>query len=157
MKQNLVQAYKQAPWRIQLRRGILILIGVVVFVVVAIFYLNISAETYSSGIDILRAEATQESLRRDIADSETTLAYITSSLEMEKRAQNMGFITINDPGQMVYLVVPGYEGRQPAIQFTKKEVSHSTTYLDAEYTQSLWDVFFQGALKLRKVSVSSLP
>jgi hypothetical protein len=48
MTQNVTQAYQQTPWRLQLQRFGLFLLGLVIIGLVAGLYLYITAETVSS-------------------------------------------------------------------------------------------------------------
>jgi hypothetical protein len=62
MTQNMTQAYQQTPWRIQLQRFGLFLLGLVVIGLVAGLYLFITAESVSAGVEIQSNEWEKESI-----------------------------------------------------------------------------------------------
>jgi len=158
MTQNLIQAYEQAPWRVQVRRWILILLTVVAFSIVAVIYLNISAKTYDAGLKIRKAEYAIDQYEREISDLTTQLALITSSSVMEARAREMGFSWVENIDQVVFIVVPGYKGRQLdfSSQIEQEEIT-SSPVLNPEYTQSLWEFLFEEAMKMGKAGQERLP
>ena len=63
-------------------------------------------------------------LERAIADYKAQIAIMTSASVMEKRAKDAGFQRI-DPSQAVYVLVPGYTGRQPVVLAAPPGVSDS--------------------------------
>lgn len=150
MTQNLIQAYRQAPWRIQVRRWILILLTVVAFVVVAVIYLNISAQTYDAGRKIQKSEYAIDQYGREISDLTTQLAFITSSSVMESRARAMGFTRVQDPEAVKYIVVPGYVGRKLVFSSKVEPTVNTSSVLLPEYYESLWEFFFKEAAKWQK-------
>jgi cell division protein FtsL len=148
-------AYKQTPWRIQLRRIVWILTVVVIFLLVAVSNLNVSAKTYATGVDIQRLEARRDDLTRQIADQKNKLAYLTSIEVMDKRASEENFVSIEDPQDVIYLSVPGYQ--PPGVEYAApkaKEVPQPI--LKPAYTQSIWELFIQGALKLNDSSLGAV-
>ena len=54
MANRFLQAFQQAPWRIQAQRLGLIFMGLVVFGLTAGVYLSISASAYAAGFDVQR-------------------------------------------------------------------------------------------------------
>lgn len=145
------QAYKQAPWRVQAQRGILILLTIVGFMVVAVINLRISAQAYDAGSHIQQAEAQISRFHRQISDLKTELALINASTSMQKRASDLGFVSLNNQEQIVYLVVPGYAGRQ--INITDVQTANQKlqpSVIKPEYTESLWEYLFAGVLKADK-------
>jgi len=52
MAQNLIQAYRQAPWRTQLQWIGFFLLGLVIIVTVAGLYLSITAQSTTAGVEI---------------------------------------------------------------------------------------------------------
>ncbi len=88
---NITQAYSQAPWRKQLQFiGLFSLILVFVALIAGI-YLNVSAQTASTGRDIQYMKGQIETLDREIEDMQSQIALLLSDHVMEKRAQSMGF------------------------------------------------------------------
>ena len=108
---------------------------------VAIIYLNVTSRAATIGREIQEMQYKIEILERSIADKKSQLAAITSTDEMRKRADESDFVSI-EPGEVVYLVVEGYPGRQPASlappPMSSVEVIPA---LKPDYTQSLVDWF----------------
>ena len=148
MKIGLVQAYKQTPWRIQVKWFSRFLLTVVGIVMVAGLYLSISAQTASAGIEMQRQDIIRDTLQRDIADLRSQAAYLTSENVLEERARAMGYeFTAVD--QVSYVVVPGYRplllpnlAPPPGMDLIVQPVIRSS------YTNSLWDLVTDGAGKL---------
>ncbi len=146
--QNVKYAYKQAPWRKQIRLLALILVGLVVAVMISIAYLNVSAKTYAVGVEIQALQAEEKRLGNRIADLHNQLGSATAIDAMSKKANEKGYKIISDPSRIVFLPVQGYI--EPAIDV---EVPHgrNTTpevLIKSMYTRSLWDLLMDGALKL---------
>jgi hypothetical protein len=150
MTQGLIQAYRQAPWRIQLQRIGLFLLGVVVIALVAGFYLDITARTTEAGVFILRGEAKKEETQREIANLKTQLAMVTSSTSMEKRASDLGYER-PDINHVHYMLIAGYTGRKTA-EFAPPPspalIKHSL--IKPVYTQSLWEWVVQETVKINE-------
>jgi hypothetical protein len=80
-----------------------------------------------------------EVLRRDIVDLETGMAELTSHTMMVDRAADLGFYTVNTD-EVIYLLVPGYQGRQPvSLGSSSAQPLPSTSSLSPDYTQSLFE------------------
>ncbi|HBX68069.1 MAG TPA: hypothetical protein DEH25_01415 [Chloroflexi bacterium] len=136
---KITQAYSQTPWRKQVQGVGSFLAILVLGLVIAIIYVNVSAEAATVGLDIQELQITVEALDRSIADKEAKLAYITSAVEMEKRAEKMGFQAIT-PGQALYLVIPGYSGRTAAVLAPPSAPAQvQTVALSPDYSISLVD------------------
>ena len=150
MQKNIKQAFEQAPWRIQLRSFVWILLVVVCFFAVAIFNLNISSRTYAAGVAIQDLETEKRNTMRQIADLRHQLAMIKSSAEMEKRLGELGYERISDPDELVYLVIPGYLGEQPVYEIPVSQKDDSVTLIKPAYTQSLWELIIQQTLNFSK-------
>jgi len=136
---NITQAYSQAPWRKQLQFiGLFSLILVFVALIAGI-YLNVSAQTASTGRDIQYMKGQIETLDREIEDMQSQIALLLSDHVMEKRAQSMGFESI-EMSQSEYLQVSGYQERQGVVlaPYTRKEVVKAPT-IPEEYTEPLVD------------------
>ncbi len=146
MNHLFTQAYQQAPWRLQIQRIGGFLAALVGVVLIAGVYLFISAQTATAGLEIQSLERKRESLDRLIADRRATLAEITSAGMMTQRATEMGFV-LPDMSSATYMVIPGYEGRQPAMIAPPPSADPlPSPIIKASYRQSLWEWFFQGVL-----------
>lgn len=122
------------------------LLALVAVASVAAVYLNISARAATTGREIQAMESKNDTIERQIADLETKLAFLTSAAQMQKRAEDMGFVPV-DAATEQYLVVPGYTGRQLAELAPAPGPDMVTVpLLRSNYTQSLWEWLFQGFL-----------
>ena len=146
MNAKSMQAYKQAPWRVQLQHLFYIVLAIVMILVVAALYLNISAQAATAGLDFQGYEWQRQDLERQIANNIAILGQITSEENMVARAKALGYTPIA-MDKAVYVVVPGYTGRQPAI-FAPAPSSDmlADPIIKPSYTQSLWEWLFQGVL-----------
>ncbi len=139
MTNRLVQAYRQAPWRIQIQWIGIFAVGLLLVALVAGFYLNITTRAANAGADIQSMLYQQQGEEREIADLNAQLAEITSSSAMEKRAEALGFIPIA-VGQPTYLAVPGYVSDQtPNLAPPPSNAIVNAPLILPDYTQSLWD------------------
>ncbi len=147
-KVNLTQAFRQAPWRNQVQFVGLFLLALVVVVLVASVYLSISGRAAAAGLHAYSYSLERQDLERAIADHKSQIANLTSSAVMEQRAKDAGFERI-DPSQAVYVLVPGYAGRQPVVLAAPPGVSNSgISLVKSAYRQSLWDWMFSGINRL---------
>lgn len=137
---RIKQAYKQAPWRIQLRSIGLYLVPVIAIALVTVIYLNISAQAATAGLKIQELRIEEESVSRSIANQRTQYAWLTSFTTMKARAEKLGYVLM-DPHAAIYLTIPAYPGRETILMapLPSPDVSLSTL-ADPRFQQSLWDV-----------------
>lgn len=148
VKTKWTQAFKQAPWRNQIRYVGLFLLGLVVVIVVASIYLSISGRAASAGLSAYRLNLERQTLERQIADRKAKIAIFTSAATMEERAKSMGFKRIN-PSQAVYITIPGYAGKQAVVLAAPPGIDDSNrSPVLPIYRQSIWDWLFQGINRL---------
>ncbi len=146
MAPKLMQAYRQAPWRVQLQRLGYFALAIIIVLLVAALYLNISAQAATAGLDFQGLEFQRQSIQRQIADLDATLAQVTSEESMLARAEALGFKPIASD-QAVYVVVPGYIGRQAAALAPVPDSNMlAEPIIKPSYTQSLWEFLNQGIL-----------
>lgn len=146
MTNRIVQAYHQAPWRVQTQWLGIFLLGLLLVASVAGIYLDISSRAAKTGRDIQRLDNDIETKERHIADLRTELATLTSSAEMEKRTAALGFVPV-ETGKSIYIPIEGYQPRQPAMMApapNQDMVKHPL--LEPRYTQSLLEWLFNGVL-----------
>jgi len=138
MKSHILQAYKQAPWRIQLQWIGLFLLGLVLIASITGVYLSISAQAAASGRRIQSLERQISNINNEIAELTTELAEAKSVNNMKTRAQAMGFIPLN-PHEAVYLEIPGYNPHADLVLAPPRVniISESPTLLSS-YKTSLW-------------------
>ena len=139
MKKNLLQAYKQAPWRTQLQWiGIFLLVLVGVAVVAGV-YLMISGRSAATGRHIQSLEAEISALEMEISDLKTQYAEVSSAKSLSERAESLN-MTILDPLEAMYIEVPGYvPPSEPVLAPPPAVEEISTPVLLPEFTASLWD------------------
>jgi len=141
--QRLMQAYQQAPWRIQTQRIAMFLLVLIAVGVTAGLYLNISAKAATAAIEIRTYENMRDTIQEENANLEAELAVINNSENLKKRAQDLGYQPV-DTYAMQFLIIPEYPGRQPAMMAPPPGVLRSAQPLLRElYTQSLWDWFLE--------------
>lgn len=137
--QRFTHAYSQAPWRKQLQLIGIFLLGLIIVALVAGIYLNVTARTATIGRNIQGLRFDIEELERQNADLESQLATLTSNREMQKRAEDLGFYSV-DSEEILYVLVPGYIERQPLdLDDSPTPALPRTQALSPEYTQSLFD------------------
>ena len=107
---SLTQAYSQTPWRKQVMVIVLSLLFVVFATLVAGVYLSVTARAATMGREVLLMQEDIDELELVNADLATQLAFITSDLEMAKRADDLGFVPI-EKDQSIFVMVPGYVRR----------------------------------------------
>lgn len=136
---RLAQAYRITPWRKQISTGMLVLVGLLVVILAASLYLDVTARTLALGRAILMMENEITDVEMLNAHLRTQLGILTSSAMMEKRALEMGFRRI-EPDEEIYLIVPGYVPLdQTLIASPSKKVQSVSYSLPPIYTQSLID------------------
>lgn len=136
---KITQAYSQIPWRKQIQSVGLFLVILVLCLVIAMIYVNVNAEAVVIGRQIQDMQESIDVLKRSVADKQSQVAYITSAVEMEKRALEMNFRPV-DPGVALYIVIPGYGGRTEAVLAPPSEPAVAQArMLSPEYSLSLFD------------------
>jgi hypothetical protein len=138
-KNNSKQAYKQAPWRRQLRSVGMSLVPVIALVVVISIYLIISAESASAGLEIMDMHYEEEEILRVIANHRTELAWKTSYSEMTRRAEKIGYGPA--PSESIhFMTIPGHQGQNTVVLASLPESKNTPGPLLNEYYQeSLWE------------------
>jgi uncharacterized membrane protein len=143
----MVQAYKQAPWRLQTQRGTLLLIAAILGASVLWVMVSVTVQAGTAGLEIQRLEDDQENLNREIAALRTQIGELTSAAQMEQRAAAMGFERVK-PENITYMVIPGYTGRESVIKAPPPGSSIEQPLVKPAYTQSLWEWLLQGVLEV---------
>ncbi len=142
------QAFKQAPWRLQVQSVGIFLGALVAVLLIASVYLSISGRAAAAGLSAYQMNLQRQDLERQIADRKAQIAIQTSAASMEVRARDMGFTRIN-PSEAVYVSVPGYAGKQAAVLAPPPGIVESDNIIiKSVYRQSLWDWLFSGINRL---------
>lgn len=142
---HMVQAYRQAPWRIQTQRGVLLLIAAILGASVLWMMVSVTIQAAAAGLQVQQYESDQEDLERQIASLRTQIGVLTSASQMEKRADALGFQAVKQE-DITYMVVPGYAGRSPNIQAPPPGSTIPEPIVKPAYTQSLWEWLLLGVL-----------
>jgi len=137
---TFIQAYGQAPWRIQRQWIGFFLLGVFGLSMVAALYLDVTAQAGILGRQIQAMTANMIVIQHGNADLQTNLAELTSNSAMEQRAEAAGFASV-DTNQIKYVYVPGYTEPTPEILAGALTLKPSSPSFSPEYTESLIDWF----------------
>lgn len=142
MARKSKQAYKQAPWRRQLRSVGMFLMPVIAIVVVVSIYLIISGEAAAAGLEVMEMHYDEEEILRIIANHRTELAWKTSYTEMKERAEEEGYEAA--PTESIHFMdIPGYQGQNTALLAVPPDTENKLGPLVNEYyQQSLWEWFY---------------
>ncbi len=141
----LVHAYRQAPWRIQRQWMGAFLLAVLGIAMVSSLYLDVTAQAAIAGREIQNLSSDILTTQQANADLQTKAAEATSNVNMERRAQDLGYEPV-DPTQMQYIIVPGYAAPQAQILAGAPALRPSAPSIPPEYTQSLIE-WLQDALR----------
>ena len=137
---QLIHAYKQAPWRVQRQYVGVFLLAVIGAAMIAALYLQVTARAARAGREIQEMRVQITAIQRANADLETQLARLTSSAEMQRRAEALGYRPIK-PGELDYVAISGYVPPEPAILRAAEDAGYFPQPVPAEYTQSLLEWF----------------
>lgn len=149
MPKRFAQAYRQAPWRIQTQRGVLLLIVAILGASMLWVMVSVTVQASSAGLEIQQLEDVREDVQRQIAGQRTLIGIQTSKAQMEKRATEMNFEPIN-PADLTYIVIPGFKGREPVIGASPPRQAMEQPLIKPAYTQSLWEWLLQGILEMNQ-------
>ncbi len=141
MKNRIVQAYKQAPWRIQLQWIGLFLLALILVAAVTGIYLSVSAHAAATGRSIQSYERQITNINNEIAVLTTKHAEINAGSNMQARAIELGFQSM-DPKTAVYLEIPGYDpGARLVLAPPRVSMITESPIIRSSYRISLWDWF----------------
>ena len=147
-KENLTQAYRQKPWRIQMQWISRVLTILVIVVLAVILNLNIISRSAHAGVQVRILEAEREKLERTISGNRTTLAQLTSATVMKQRAKELGYQPVRQD-QIEYIYMAGYlEKDSLPVEIPLKRNQQNSNLINPVYTQSIWDWLFQGTFTL---------
>lgn len=145
---KLTQAFKQAPWRNQIRYAGVFLLILVVILLVASIYLSISGRAAAAGLSTYRMSLERQNIEREIADLKAQIAIQTSVTVMEQRAKDLGFKRIT-PDEAIYMIIPNYTGKQTVVLAAPPGIADAEpSIVLPAYRQSLWDWLFLGINRL---------
>jgi cell division protein FtsL len=108
------QAFRQAPWRLQIRTTGETLLWLTAMLVVGGMYLAVSAKVAQAGRQVLSLESQRSELLRQRNELSARLAELTSPEQMLPRAAELGFKPAG-PDVIIYVTVEGYAPQAPFI------------------------------------------
>ena len=139
MKKDLLQAYKQAPWRTQIQWVGAFLLVVIAIAAVSGLYLFISGRSAATGRRIQNLENEVAALHRQNNDLETKLGEIQSEQALSERAKSLDMRPLT-PGEVLYLEVPGYvPAGGPNLAPPPMIIEERTPLLMPEFTSTFLD------------------
>jgi hypothetical protein len=147
MDQTLLQAYRESPWRTQLKWIGASLAVLALIALIAGIYLTVSARATEVGYQITHLEATREAQTLEIASLRAELASLTSASVMAQRARELGFQPA-DMSQALYVAVDPSLVRREA-QLAPPASSKPEPLIKPAYKQSLWDWMVEEVLQWR--------
>ncbi len=134
------QAYLQTPWRKQMQVIGVFLLSLLIPTLIASIYLNVTVRAAASGREILLMQDKIEAIELENADLETQLGIITSAAAMQKKAEDLGFVRVQQ-GEALFMVVPGYTPRQSVILAPPPNpIKTITIAMPPDFSQSLLDL-----------------
>lgn len=141
MTKKTKQAYRQAPWRRQIRSLGFSLLPVIAVVVVTALHLIISAQSAEAGLQIMDMHYEEQEILRKIANQRTELAFITSYKEMVSRSQKLGFEPVPEEA-IHYMTIPVYQGPDAILLAPPPGLdSIGVPLVNEFYQESLWEWF----------------
>jgi hypothetical protein len=131
------QAFRQNPWRVQLRVTGRTVQVTVVLLVIAGLYLAVNARLADAGRQVLVLEDRREVLQRASAELTAQYAQKTNPHRMLERAAELGYKPA-DPDEIFYLQVEGYVP-PPAFVAPRPPTTRleGATRLSPAYTETL--------------------
>ena len=139
MKKDILQAYKQAPWRTQIQWVGVFLLIVVAVATVAGLYLYISGRSAATGRRIQNLESELAILHRQNNDLETLLGEIQSENALSERMNSMNMRSLT-PEEALYLEVPGYVPAEgPSFAPPPTILEERTPILLPEFTSTFFE------------------
>jgi hypothetical protein len=135
------QAFKGAPWRIDILKTSKTALSVVVLLILGGIYLTVNAKVARAGREVLVLESRRSELYRIHSELTATIAEIRSPERMLERAASLGFRAA-DSNEIQYLLIEGYAGKAPFIAPKPPANSHEgAAMLSPAYTETLGEWF----------------
>ena len=135
---NIKRTIQQAPWRTRRQRVGAVLLAIVGTSMIAALYLSVASQATLVGREIQTLERQISLTREKNANLKTELARLLSYHAVKARGDALGFRPATTE-EIHYILVPGYEGRQPIDLTNDAALNTPSALLPAEYSQSLFD------------------
>jgi hypothetical protein len=131
------QAYRQAPWRLEIRTTSGTALLLIVMLVVGGLYLAVNARLAEAGRSVLTLEDQRRELQRMKAERTANLAQMLSPERLYAQASQLGFRPAG-PGDVDYVEVEGYVGPQAFIAPRPPAIRESaSSRFSPAYTETL--------------------
>jgi len=101
------QAFKQAPWRVEMRSAGGTMLLLTSLLTIGGMYLTVSSKVAQAGRQVMTYEARRQELLQANADMRSKLAELTIPERLLERAQSLGFKPAG-PDDIEYIEVQGY-------------------------------------------------
>jgi hypothetical protein len=113
-RRRKAHAFKQAPWRLQMRFSGNTMLAIIALLTVGGMYLAINARLARAGRRVLELQNERANLMRQYSEYASTLAELTSPDQMLEKAIGLDFEPAG-PGDIRYVLVEGYTGVDPFV------------------------------------------
>ncbi|NQU31417.1 MAG: hypothetical protein HQ525_12190 [Anaerolineae bacterium] len=131
---------QQAPWRTRRQKAGAVLLAIVGASMIAALYLSVSSRSTLVAREIQTLERHISLGKQENANLKTELARLLSHEAISGRSDALDF-QLAPVDETHYIIVPGYDGRQPITLATNADQSTTNLSLSAKYSQSLFDWF----------------
>jgi hypothetical protein len=111
-REQILRAFKQAPWRKQTQSVAVLAVILLVMAILGGFYLTVAAQAGMAGRDLQAFEQRQSELIRSNDELRAQLAELRSVKRLAAGAERLGYITVA-PEAVEYLVVKNYPTAVP--------------------------------------------
>ena len=106
-KEQILRAFKQAPWRKQIQSVAVLAVILLVVAILGGFYLTVAARAGTAGRDLQSLQRRQDELIRSNDELRAQLAELRSVKRLAERAHTLGYDAVA-PETVEYLVVKNY-------------------------------------------------
>ena len=135
---NIKRTIQQAPWRTRRQRIGAVLLALVGISMIAALYLSVASQATLTGREIQSLEREISLTRERNANLKTELARLLSYRAIKTRSDALEFRPATTE-EIHYILVPGYDGRQPVNLTNDAILNTNTSLLPTEYSQSLFE------------------
>ncbi|NSW51073.1 MAG: hypothetical protein HPY85_01030 [Anaerolineae bacterium] len=139
MEKSKKQAYKQKPWRSQVKWISQVLMAALFLLLASLIYLELAGEATNVSQQMIALQQAKIELQEKIASQQSELARYRSTQSMKPRMEAMGFKRYTYE-KVVYVMVPGYQPNfdiQLAPAASQQAIDRPI--IRSAYTESLWD------------------
>jgi len=131
------QAFRQAPWRVEMRSAGGTMLGLTALLIIGGMYLTVSSKVAQAGRQLMTLEVRRQELLQGNADLHANLAELTTPERLLERARSLGFKPAG-PNEIEYIEVEGY-APQPAFVAPRPlgSLEPGSTGLSPAFTETL--------------------